>query len=192
MSKIAIVYHSGYGHTARQAEAVGRGVTAGGGELTMLKVDELVDAEAPGWAALDAADAIVFGAPTYMGSASGPFKIFMDATSKRWMTRAWVDKIAAGFTNSGAQNGDKGHTLTGFVVLAMQHGMIWVGNDLMPGNNSSSGSPDDLNRMGVALGAASQSNVDASPDVAPPASDLRTAEHFGQRIAKVTARFRPA
>lgn len=171
---------------------MGRGVEAGGGTLTMLKVDELVDADAPGWAALDAADAIIFGAPTYMGSASAPFKAFMDATSSRWMSRAWVDKISAGFTNSASMSGDKVNTVVGFVVMAMQLGMIWVGQDLMPGNNSSSGSPDDLNRLGFSLGAAAQSHADVGPDVAPPASDLRTAEHFGTRIATVTARFRPA
>lgn len=192
MSKIAIVYHSGYGHTARQAEAVARGAEAGGGTVTMLKVEDLVDADAPGWAELDAADAIIFGAPTYMGSASGPFMVFKDATSKRWMSRAWTDKIAGGFTNSASMSGDKENTLVGFVVLAMQLGMIWVGSDLMPGNNSTAGSPDNMNRLGFALGAAAQSNADASPDVAPPPSDLRTAEHFGQRIATVAARFRPA
>jgi len=192
MSKVAIVYHSGYGHTARQAEAVAQGARDGGGEVTLLKVDELTDMDAPGWAALDAADAIVFGSPTYMGSYSAPFATFRDATSKRWMTRAWADKIAAGFTNSGAQNGDKGNTLIGFVTLAMQHAMVWVGQDLLPGDNSSNGSPDDLNRMGVALGAASQANVDAGPDVAPPPSDLRTAEHFGKRVATITARFAKA
>jgi len=189
MKKLAVIYHSAHGHTAHIAAQVAVGArTVEGIDVHLLEARAL---EAAPQMLIDF-DGFIFGSPTYMGGVSGPFKMFMDATSKRWMTRAWADKIAAGFTNSGAQNGDKGHTLTGFVVLAMQHGMIWVGNDLMPGNNSSSGSPDDLNRMGVALGAASQSNVDASPDVAPPASDLRTAEHFGQRIAKVTARFRPA
>ncbi len=192
MSKIAIVYHSAYGHTAKQAEAVARGVTAGGGDVTVLTVEELVDSEAPGWAVLDAADAIIFGSPTYMGGASAPFAAFKDATSKRWMSRAWVDKIAAGFTNSASMSGDKVNTLMGFVVTAMQLGMIWVGNDLMPGNNTSGGSVDDLNRLGVSLGAAAQSNADVGPDVAPPEADLRTAEHFGKRIATVTARFRPA
>ncbi len=192
MSKIAIVYHSAYGHTARQAEAVAKGARDGGGDVTVFKVDELVDAEAPGWAVLDAADAIVFGSPTYMGSFSAPFAAFKDATSKRWMTRAWHDKIAAGFTNSGAQSGDKVNTLMSFVVLAMQLGMIWVGQDLLPGNNSTNGSVDDLNRIGVSLGAAAQSNVDAGPDAAPPEADLRTAEHFGKRIATVTARFAKA
>lgn len=192
MAKIAIVYHSGYGHTARQAEAVAQGVRNGGGDVTVLKVEELASEEAPGWATLDAADAIVFGTPTYMGSVSAPFAAFKDATSKRWYTRAWADKIAGGFTNSAAQSGDKVNALLDLVVLASQHGMIWVGNDLLPGNNSSGGSPEDLNRLGVSLGAAAQSNADAGPDVAPPAADLKTAEHFGKRIATVTARFAKA
>ena len=36
MSKIAIVYHSGYGHTAKQAEAVAQGARDGGGDVTLL------------------------------------------------------------------------------------------------------------------------------------------------------------
>lgn len=191
MSKIAIVYHSGYGHTAKQAEAVATGARDGGGDVTVLKVEELVDPAAPGWAVLDTADAIIFGAPTYMGGASAPFAAFKDATSSRWLNRAWVDKIAAGFTNSASMSGDKVNTLLGFVVTAMQLGMIWVGNDLMPGNNTSGGSVEDLNRLGFSLGAAAQSNADVGPDVAPPPADLRTAEHFGKRVATVTARLRP-
>ncbi|WP_031191886.1 flavodoxin family protein, partial [Streptomyces peucetius] len=74
---------------------------------------------------LDAADAIVFGSPTYMGTASGAFHVFAEATSKRWATRAWQDKLAAGFTNSGSKSGDKLHTLQFFTVLAAQHGMHW-------------------------------------------------------------------
>ena len=50
--------------------------------------------------ALDAADAIIFGSPTYMGMASWQFKKFADATSKRWFTSAWKDKVAGGFTIS--------------------------------------------------------------------------------------------
>ena len=56
---------------------------------------------------LELADAIIFGAPTYMGGASGPFKTFIDSTSKSYATGAWKDKIAAGFTNSASRSGDK-------------------------------------------------------------------------------------
>jgi NAD(P)H dehydrogenase (quinone) len=54
---------------------------------------------------------MIFGSPTYMGSASAAFKAFMEATSQRWMEQRWAMKLAAGFTNSGSQNGDKQNTL---------------------------------------------------------------------------------
>ena len=73
-------------------------------------------------------------------------------------------------------------------IFAMQHGMIWIGLGLMPGNNSSKGSPDDLNRIGGFAGAMAQSNVDAGPEAAPPESDRLTAEHLGRRIAEMAAR----
>ena len=88
MTKVAIVYHSGYGHTAKLAEAVAEGVERGGSEVALLKADDLTTPDAGPWDELAAADAIIFGAPTYMGSASATFKQFQDATSKVWMTQA--------------------------------------------------------------------------------------------------------
>ena len=92
--------------------------------------------------------------------------------------------------NSASQSGDKLNTLTTLAIFAAQHGMIWVGNDLLPGNNNSKGSVEDLNRIGSYLGSMAQSNADQGPDQSPIASDLSTAEHLGQRIASVTARFK--
>jgi hypothetical protein len=60
---------------------------------------------------------------------------------------------------------------------------------LPPGNNSTHGSDQDLNRLGFWLGAAAQSNADQGPDFAPPESDLLTAEHLGERVARVTQQF---
>ena len=136
MSLIAIVYHSGYGHTAKQAEAVARGaLSVAGATAALVKVED-IDRH---WADLEKADAIIFGSPTYMGSASAPFKTFMDASSKVWAAQGWKDKLAAGFTNSASQSGDKLATLQQLAVFAAQHGMIWIGLGLMPGNNSSAG-----------------------------------------------------
>ena len=89
------------------------------------------------------ADAIIFGSPTYMGSASAPMKAFMDASSKVWFTQGWKDKLAAGFTVSSNQSGDKLATLQQFVTFALQHSMLWIGTGMMGGNNSSKGSKDD-------------------------------------------------
>jgi NAD(P)H dehydrogenase (quinone) len=180
---VAIVYHSGYGHTARQAEAVRRGVEAvPGAAVLFLNSDEAQTR----WDDLEKADAIIFGAPTYMGSASGPFKTFMDATSMVFTSGAWRDKIAAGFTNSASRSGDKLTTLMQFAILAAQLGMHWVSLGIQAGNNTSTGSEEDVNRLGFFLGAAAQSNADQGSDVAPPAADLRTAERLGERVARVT------
>lgn len=186
MQTIAIVFHSGYGHTAVLAEAVRQGA-AGVPDTEVL----LIKAEEAGehMDALARAKAIVFGAPTYMGSLSAAFKTFMESTSRLWSRLEWKDKLAAGFTNSASQSGDKLESLIQLAVFAMQHGMIWVGLGLLPGNNSSTGSPEDVNRIGAYLGSMAQSNADQGPDVAPPASDRETARLLGERVATIAARF---
>ena len=185
MTSVAVVYHSGYGHTAEVAKAVARGAAALGGiEAKLIRVEDIEKH----WQDLDEAEAIIFGAPTYMGSVSAPFKGFMDASSKVWFAQGWKDKIAAGFTHSGSQSGDKFNSVVQIFTFAMQHGMIWTGLGLMPGNNSSTGSVNDLNRLGGFGGSITQSNVDQGADVIP-ASDLKTAEHLGKRVALVTLQF---
>jgi NAD(P)H dehydrogenase (quinone) len=187
MSLIAIVYHSGYGHTARQAEAVARGaLTVQGVSAALIKVEE-ADRH---WADLEKAEGIIFGSPTYMGSASAQFKAFMDASSRVWAEQGWKDKLAAGFTNSSSQSGDKLATLQQLAIFAAQHGMVWVGLGLMPGNNSSAGRVEDLNRLGSFLGAMAQSNADQGPDYGPIPADLKTAEHLGRRVAEAANRWR--
>lgn len=179
---IAIVYHSAYGHTRRQAEAVKTGAQEVDGTDVLLVSVEDVDRH---WEDLNDAQAIIFGAPTYMAGASAAFKAFEEATSSEVMSKGylWKDKLAAGFTNSGARSGDKLSTLIQFALFAAQHGMHWVNLDLPPANSSASGSEADLNRLGFWLGAGAQSNTDEGPDTAPPASDLATARHLGKRVA---------
>jgi multimeric flavodoxin WrbA len=182
--RVAIAYHSGYGHTACQAEAVARGVRSALNTLV-----DLLDVTEPSddlWASLRAADAIIFGAPTYMGGPSGVFKSFADASSAVWYEDGWKDKIAAGFTTSGHMHGDKLNTLVYFAILAAQHGMHWVNLGMKGGWDTSEGSAEDLNRIGAWLGAMAQANKDQGPGLAPPASDLRTAEALGRRVADVT------
>ncbi|MFD6044439.1 flavodoxin family protein [Streptomyces koyangensis] len=176
---IAIAYHSGYGHTVRLAQAVRDGAAASGAEVTLVAVDAITESQ---WEELDRADAIVFGAPTYMGTASGAFHVFAEATSKRWAAHAWQDKLAAGFTNSGSMSGDKLHTLQFFATLAAQHGMGWVSLGVHSGWNNAAGSEFDLNRLGFYLGSGAQTDVDAGPEGVHK-GDLAIAEHLGRRVA---------
>ena len=121
MSTIAIVYHSGFGHTKALAEAVAKGADTV--PNTRVSLVPVADAEAR-QAELDGADAIIFGSPTYMGGVSAEFAKFKDWTSKRWMEGAWRNKLAAGFTASASWNGDKHNTLYQLLTLALQHGMV--------------------------------------------------------------------
>jgi multimeric flavodoxin WrbA len=181
MGSIVIVYHSGYGHTRRVAEAVARG---SGGEL--LPIDAEGNLPQGGWERLDAAEAIVFGSPTYMGSVSWQFKKFADASSKVWMKQGWRDKLAAGFTNSATMNGDKLSTLHYFITLAMQQSMLWVGTGLMP-SNSKAATRNDINYVGSFGGLMTATPSDASAEEMVP-GDLDTALCFGQRVAAAAAR----
>ncbi|MBP2217039.1 flavodoxin family protein [Arthrobacter sp. CAN_C5] len=186
---VAVAYHSGYGHTERQAQAVAEGARQAVGSTAVLyNVAELSDEL---WEGLAEADAIIFGTPTYMGSQSSVFQAFAEASGSVWAAQGWKDKVAAGFTNSAGVNGDKLNALTSLSVLAAQHGMHWVSLGLPPGwLYSSAGSVEDLNRLGGFLGAMGQSPSDAGPDVAPSDADLRTAEHLGRRVAEVTVQLR--
>jgi len=183
MSNVVVVYHSGYGHTQRLAQAV-----AGGAGAQLVAIDADGNLPAGGWELLKAADAIVFGSPTYMGSVSWQFKKFADASSRPWFAQEWKDKIAAGFTNSAGMNGDKQGTLTTLFTLAMQHGMIWVSQGLMP-SNTRAAKRDDVNYLVSYSGAIAQSPSDAGADAMAP-GDLETARLFGQRVAEVTERFK--
>lgn len=184
---IAVVFHSGYGHTARQARAVATGAESAGADVSLHDVALLDDSL---WTSLDAADAIIFGSPTYMGTASATFQAFAEATSAIWAQGGWKDKLAAGFTNSSGVNGDKLNTLGTMSLFAAQHGMTWVSLGLPPGGQfSSSGSEDDLNRLGGFLGAMAQSPSDVDPEFAPRDSDLHTAHHLGHRVAQLAEQF---
>ena len=129
MAKVSIVYHSGFGHTKLQAEAVYRGAASVKGiEARLLTSEEAIQQLDE----LDNADAIIFGCPTYMGNMSAKMKEFIEVAVKKWFTLGWKDKIAGAFTNSSSFSGDKLNTLFGLVINAMQHGMIYVGTGMMP------------------------------------------------------------
>jgi multimeric flavodoxin WrbA len=176
MTKSVVIYHSGYGHTQRIAQSVAEGANA-----QLIAIDADGNITESDWAALDAADAIVMGSPTYMGSVSWQFKKFADASSKQWMSGAWKDKVAGGFTISANLSGDKLSTLQYFITLSMQLGMVWVGQTI----------PNDgtLNRLGSASGLMTQVGP-TSPAADIPKGDLDTAKAYGARVAQMAAKLR--
>ncbi len=183
MSKIVVVFHSGYGHTLRMAQAV-----AAGADAELLAIDADGNLPEGGWEVLADAQAIIFGSPTYMGNVSWQFKKFADASSKPWFVQAWKDKLAAGFTNSAGLNGDKLSTIYTLFTLAMQHSMIWVSQGLMPANTKAT-TRHDVNNLVSYSGAMAQSPSDGSAaDMS--SGDLETARLFGQRVAQQVERLK--
>ncbi len=189
MPKIAVVYHSGYGHTEVIAQEVGRGAKEAGVETSLIKISPEGKIEDAEWQTLETADAIIFGAPTYMGMVSGPFKMFADASSKPWFQQKWKDKLAGGFTTSGSLSGDKLATLQYLSVLAAQHGMLWVSTGIMGAHGENhQRQPEQINRLGSWLGVMSQTDQ-KPPAESPPQGDKDFAAAYGKRVAELAARF---
>jgi len=141
--QIAIVYDSGYGHTAKLAEAVAEGAHRHPG--TKARLIAMREDSAP-WTVLEASAAIIFGSPTYNGIFSVRLKqFFEEATKPVWHEMKWCDKLNA---------------LVSMALTADQHGMIWVGLGLKPGNRSGISNSATLNRLGSWIGAMVQTNVE--------------------------------
>ncbi|SMO58797.1 NAD(P)H dehydrogenase (quinone) [Thalassovita litoralis] len=182
MGNVAITYFSGRGHTRKLADKI---AVALGQEGCAARLIDVTDLSQTDWQAMEAADAILLGAPTYMGSIAAEYKSFMDATSDIWSEQLWADKLAAGFTVATFPGGDKLSSLMQLNIFAMQHGMIWVGQDQIgaPVNADAEG----INASGTWLGLAATTVRDKTLMVSQ--GDLETAHRFGQRIARAVRRW---
>ncbi len=192
MPTVAVIHHSGTGKTKSLAVAIAAGARSVAGTtvvelaITGAQIHEGRFADDALFAKLDAADAIIFGAPTYMGMVSGQFKTFADATGGRWYQRSWAGKIAGGFTTSGSFSGDKQGSLIYLSTLAAQHGMIWVTQNETNGLYAGQSMDTAVNRLGSFLGVMGQAAP--LPEATLTAGDLRTGELYGARIAQVAAK----
>lgn len=184
MKNLAIVYHSAHGHTRHIAEQIVIGAKAVDGiHVELLKADELATKPDE----LLRYDGIVLGSPTYLGGVSGPFKSFMDATGRLWRTQELRGKLAAGFTVSSLPSGDKQSTLLSMFVFSMQHGMVWVGNPIVPEQHTGVPYEEAANRLGSWSGLMAQAGH-ASPSDSFAPGDVKTARLFGQNVAETLLR----
>lgn len=190
MTRIVVAYHSGGEHTSLLARAIQRGA-ARIAQVQLCRITaQQMDAngrwkDATITQAIQEADGVIFGCPTLMGMVSTPFKAFMEGAFHDWAGQGWKDKFAGGFTNSASLNGDKTNTQIQLLVFAAQMAMMWVPMGDHPGANWSGGSHDDVNRLGAFLGPMSQAMTDLPLDQSIPESDLRTAERYGERFARI-------
>ena len=184
MKKLAVIYHSAHGHTEHIAGHVASGARAVTGiDVSLLKADEV--ARAP--EALLDFDGVIFGSPTYLGGVSGAFKSFMDSTGRLWKSHQLKGKLASGFTVSSLPAGDKQSTLLSMFVFAMQHGMIWVGNAILPEQHSGVPYDEAANRLGSWSGLMAQAGHSAPAD-SFASGDIKTARMFGRNISETLRR----
>lgn len=182
MTRIAIAYCTGAGHTRLLAETIAEGARGEGAAVTLIDVEAMSDAD---WTVLDSAHAIAFGSPTFMGTVAAPFKVFMDKTSDFWAEQPWQDKLAAGFTVGSSPSGDKVNTIITLATFAAQHGMLWIGQaEIGPPSRD-----DDLtlNADGFSLGLGVTNSRDKTVLIEEP--ERETARLFGKRIALAARRW---
>lgn len=185
MKNIAIIYHSAHGHTAHIAAHVLRGAQGVAGvRAELLQAQDL--AQTPD--DLLRYDGFILGSPTYLGGVSGPFKTFMDATGRLWKTQQLKNKLAAGFTVSSLPSGDKQSTLLSMFVFCMQHGMVWVGNPILPEQHAGVPYDDAANRLGSWSGLMAQAGHGTPGDSFVP-GDIKTARMFGRHFAETLLRW---
>ena len=184
MKQVAILYHSAHGHTQHIAERIGEGVAGVGGVAAhLLQAQELVARPDE----LPAYDGLILGSPTYLGGVSAPLKALMDATGGLWRQQRLRGKLAAGFTVSALPAGDKQSTLLSMFTFCMQHGMLWVGNPILPEQHLGVPYDEAANRLGSWSGLMAQADK-ASPGHAFAPGDIKTARLFGQHFAHTLLR----
>lgn len=184
MTKLAIIYHSAHGHT----EHIARRVLEGAQQVEGVEA-HLIKAEDMGTRPNDLVDfdGFILGSPTYLGGVSGQFKTFMDSTGRLWGKQGLKGKLAAGFTVSSLPAGDKQSTLMSMFVFAMQHGMLWVGNPILPEQHSGVPYDEAANRLGSWSGLMAQAGHSAPADSFVP-GDVKTAHMFGRNFANTLLR----
>lgn len=184
MKTLALVYHSAHGHTEHIAQHVAAGASrVPATDVHLLQAGDV--ARAP--ETLLGFDGLVLGSPTYLGGVSAPFKSFMDATGRMWRQQQLKGKLAAGFTVSSLPAGDKQSTLLSMFVFAMQHGMVWVGNPILPEQHAGVPYDEAANRLGSWSGLMAQAGHAAAADAFVP-GDIRTAALFGRNFAEALHR----
>jgi multimeric flavodoxin WrbA len=99
-------------------------------------------------------------------------------------------KLAAGFTVSSLPAGDKQSTLLSMAVFAMQHGMLWIGNPVLPEQHSGVPYEQAANRLGSWTGLMAQAGHGAPADEFA-SGDVRGAQLFGKAFAGALRRLSP-
>ncbi len=196
MTKVLVLYYSGYGHVETMAEAIAEGVgEVDGAEVTVKRVPELVpeeiarksgmklDQRAPIAEPSELADydAIVFGTPTRFGNMASQMRNFLDQTGGLWMQGALIGKVGSVFASTSTQHGGQETTITSFHTTLLHHGMVIVG---VPYSHKGLNEMDEISG-GTPYGATTMAG-DGSR--VPSANELDLARFQGRHVAEIAAK----
>jgi NAD(P)H dehydrogenase (quinone) len=196
MTKVLVLYYSGYGHVETLAEAIAEGAgEVDGAEVTVKRVPELVpeevarksgmklDQQAPIAEPSELAnyDAIVFGTPTRFGNMASQMRNFLDQTGGLWMQGALIGKVGSVFASTASQHGGQETTITSFHTTLLHHGMVIVGVPY---------SHQGLNEMDEVSGGTPYGATTLAGDGSrvPSANELDIARFQGRHVAAIAAK----
>jgi NAD(P)H dehydrogenase (quinone) len=196
MTKVLVLYYSGYGHVETMAEAIAEGVReVDGAEVTVKRVPELVpeeiarksgmklDQKAPIAEPNELADydAIVFGTPTRFGNMASQMRNFLDQTGGLWMQGALIGKVGSVFASTSTQHGGQETTITSFHTTLLHQGMVIVG---VPYSHKGLNEMDEISG-GTPYGATTLAG-DGSR--VPSANELDIARFQGRHVAEIASK----
>jgi len=144
--KVLIVHYSMLGHTNTLAEAIAQGAKkVKGADVKLMRVpeilaeDEIKCRESGEFSKsfkdlpicraddLAIAEAIILGAPTYLGNMCSEMQHFLNSLGKLWRDGTLVGKVGSAFTSSGSQHGGQEASLLSVHKTMLHLGMIVVG-----------------------------------------------------------------
>ncbi len=196
MAKVLVLYQSAFGHMEQLANAAAEGARAGGAQVTVKRVPELMsedaarkqgmkwDQPAP-WAKpeeLPDYDAVILGIPTRFGRMVGAMAHFWDQAGEIWSSGKMVGKVGAVMSSTATQHGGQEMTQFSGIANLLHFGMIIVG---LPYASREQMTLDEI-VGGSPYGASTIAGNKGQRQ--PSEKDLAGARYQGKRVAEIAAR----
>ncbi|MDO9458397.1 NAD(P)H:quinone oxidoreductase [Nocardioides sp.] len=194
MTKLAIIYYSGFGSTHAMADRLATTAENLGAEVRLRRVRETAPDEVvqsvDGWAAhaasvadqptaepddLDWADAAIFGSPTRYGHVTSQLQSYIDTLGPLWQEGKLADKVYAAFTSSSTLHGGQETTLE-----AMHTTYAHFGGIIVPPGYTDSIKFSDGNPYGVGKVTGGGGDLDDTDNAA--------LDHLVTRVLKVAGK----
>jgi NAD(P)H dehydrogenase (quinone) len=196
MAKVLVLYYSAYGHMEKMAHAAAEGVRAGGAEVAVKRVPELVpedvarksgmklDQKAP-IATIDELpgyDGFILGIPTRYGRMVSQISNFLDQTGGLWASGALNGKVGSVMSSTATQHGGQETTLLAGITNLLHLGMVIVG---LPYSYKGQMTLDEITG-GAPYGASTITGSQGQRQ--PSENELGAARYQGQKVAEVASR----